>query len=86
MNLWTFVESDIIEVKVITKASSQRIQIEPSQEGSPKVRLYVTCIPEKGKANQAVLTMLAKALGVPSSCLEIVKGHKSNIKRIKIDR
>ncbi|WP_017667220.1 DUF167 domain-containing protein [Sandarakinorhabdus sp. AAP62] len=48
------------------------------------VQLRVTATPEAGKANAAVLALLAKALGVPKSSLAIVRGETGRDKRVKL--
>jgi len=48
------------------------------------LRVYVTVVPEDGKANAAVLKLLAKALGVPKSRLEIVRGHTARDKVVRV--
>lgn len=47
------------------------------------LRVSVTAAPEKGKANRAVLGVLAEALGLPPSALEIVSGHASAAKSVR---
>jgi uncharacterized protein YggU (UPF0235/DUF167 family) len=44
----------------------------------------VTATPEAGKANAAVLALLAKALGVPKSALSIVRGETGRDKRVRL--
>jgi hypothetical protein len=48
------------------------------------LRVTVTTAPEKGKANQAIVAVLAKALGVPKSSLELVSGATSPRKRFLV--
>ena len=71
----------VLEVKVQPKAS--RNKIEKAEEGKLKVK--VTVPPEKGKANKAVIELLSKALKVPKSRIEIIKGETSRIKTVFID-
>ena len=52
----------------------------------PILRAAVTAPPEAGKANAAVLAMLAKALGVPKSALVVVRGRKDRTKLVQIRR
>ena len=40
--------------------------------------------PDKGKANRAVLELLARALGVPKSNLELLRGEGSRRKSIRV--
>ena len=48
------------------------------------VQVRVTATPEAGKANAAVLALLAKALGVPKSALSIVRGETGRDKRVRL--
>jgi uncharacterized protein (TIGR00251 family) len=45
------------------------------------LRVAVTAAPEKGKANKVIVAVLAKALGVPKSAIDIVSGETSPQKR-----
>ena len=70
----------MIAVRVTPKASRDRITVEGDQ-----IRVYVTAVPENGKANASVVKLLSKALGVPKSRLTVVKGVTSRDKVIQID-
>ncbi|WP_310473729.1 DUF167 domain-containing protein [Sandarakinorhabdus sp.] len=48
------------------------------------VQVRVTATPEAGKANAAVLALLARALGVPKSSLSIVRGETGRDKRLQL--
>lgn len=48
------------------------------------IRVSVTVTPEKGKANAEVLKLLGKALGVPKSSLEIVRGATGRDKVVRV--
>ncbi|NDV02189.1 DUF167 domain-containing protein [Pseudoroseicyclus tamaricis] len=67
-----------IAVRVTPKAS--RARIEP---GEP-LRVYVTVAPEGGKANAAVRKLLAKALGLATSRLRLVRGETSREKLFEV--
>ena len=69
-----------ISVRVTPKASRNAILME---EGAVKV--LVTAVPEGGKANDAVRKLLAKALGVAPSRLELIRGETSREKVFRID-
>jgi len=49
------------------------------------LRLSVTAPAERGRANEAVLRLLADALGLPRQRLRIVRGHTSRQKVIAIE-
>ena len=68
-----------IAVRVTPKASRDRIVVEEGQ-----IKVYVTTVPEDGKANAAVQKLLAKALGVPKSRLTLIRGQTSRDKVFRI--
>jgi uncharacterized protein (TIGR00251 family) len=49
------------------------------------LRLSVQSPPERGKANAAVVALLAKRLGVPRSSVSIEQGAASRDKIIRVD-
>lgn len=68
-----------IAVRVTPKASRNRIVIEDGQ-----IRVYVTTVPEGGKANAAVVKLLAKAVGVPKSRLDLIRGQSARDKVFRV--
>jgi uncharacterized protein (TIGR00251 family) len=48
------------------------------------VKVRVAAAPEKGKANQCLVTFLAKQLGVKKGDVEIVSGQTRPIKQIRV--
>ncbi len=78
--------SRIIAVKLTPRASSDRIgDVRALPDGQEQLAVYVTAAPEKGKANEALLRLLAKHLGVPLSSVRIVRGHTVRAKLIEIE-
>ena len=74
-------ESEVtIEVQVQTKSS--RDEIFGLQNGRFKVK--VAAPPVDGKANERLIELIARALGVSKSSVKIVKGETSRIKILKI--
>lgn len=71
----------MLKVRVQPKAS--RNQVDGYEDGT--LRLRVTAPPSAGKANTGVIALLAKALGVSKSKLEIVHGHGSRDKVVSVD-
>lgn len=49
------------------------------------VKLAVTAAPEKGKANQAVIELLAEALGTRRKAVKIVAGRTSSRKTVVVE-
>lgn len=73
------VEGAEIAVRVTPKASRDRILVEDDA-----IRVYVTTVPEDGKANKAVVKLLSKALGVPKTRLDLIRGATSRDKVFRI--
>lgn len=71
----------VIQVKVIPNTAQTKI--ERWQDGILRIR--IRAVPEKGKANEALLTLLAKELKIPKSAVKIVSGHSARIKRVSIE-
>jgi len=76
----------ILAVRVTPNARSARIAVEPDNAGGNSVRIWVTVPPEDGKANKAVIALLAKALHLPKSAFLIERGDSSRHKQIRISR
>ena len=70
----------IVQVKIIPKSSQDKIV----REGD-SFKIKVTDAPEKGKANNKVIKLLAKEFEVPKSQIEIIKGLTKRDKLIKIN-
>jgi uncharacterized protein (TIGR00251 family) len=49
------------------------------------LKVKVTAPPEKGRANEAVVSLLAERLGLPADAVAVVSGHSSPAKVIFID-
>lgn len=64
-----------IRVRVTPKAS--RNAVEAGEDG---LRVYVTTVPEGGKANAAVQKLLAKSLGIAKSRLRLIRGETARDK------
>ena len=75
---------DTLRIKVTPGAKSERIKKEVGADGSILYKIYVTAPPEDGKANAAVIKLLAKTIGISKSSMSITHGHTSREKTIKI--
>jgi uncharacterized protein (TIGR00251 family) len=71
----------VLDVKAIPRSRSAQV-LEPMTSGALKVR--VTAPPERGKANDEVCAVLARYLDVPERNVEIILGHTSRQKRVRI--
>ena len=69
-----------IAVRVTPRASSNAVVIEGGA-----IRVYVTVVPEDGKANDAVRKLLASELGVAKSRLVLVRGQTARDKVFRLE-
>lgn len=73
-------ESVFLDVRVQPRASRSSIEV---QDGGVLVR--VTAAPENGRANDAVVALLAKRLGIAKRRVRLVRGHRGRDKRLLIE-
>ena len=72
-------------VRVTPNAGVDRIEgIESRDNGEAVLRLRVGAVPDKGRANAAVIALIARALGVPKSAIELTAGTTSRLKTLQI--
>jgi len=69
-----------ISVRVAPKAARSRVVYEDGE-----LRIYVTTVPEDGKATAAVQKLLAKALGVAKTRLVLIRGQTARDKVFRLD-
>jgi len=78
-------DNNLLEIKVTPNAAQNLIVLPDDDHPTGPLQVRVTVTPEGGKANAAVIKLLAKALGIPKSSLSIARGHKSKAKFIRLD-
>lgn len=54
-------------------------------EELPFLKIYLTAVPEKGKANKKLIELLSETMNISKSKINILKGEKSHEKIIEID-
>lgn len=75
----------LLHLRVTPNAGRDAIEgVETRADGQDVLRLRVAAVPDKGRANAAVLGLLAKALGVPKSSLSLVSGDTSRLKTVLV--
>ncbi|MBL7068592.1 MAG: DUF167 domain-containing protein [Candidatus Omnitrophica bacterium] len=73
--------NEILQIRVMPRAKRNKVQIQ-----SGGYRVYLTAPPVEGKANKALLEILAEYLNVKRSRLEIIRGERSMNKVIRINK
>jgi len=75
-----------LRLRVTPNASLDRIDgPETLADGTTVLRLRVRAVPENGKANAAVIRLLAKALGLPRSAVTLVAGETARLKTVLVE-
>lgn len=59
--------------------------VEVSADGLAHLKARVTAVPEKGKANKALIALLSKALKVPKSSISVSSGDTARQKILRIE-
>lgn len=71
-----------LTVKIYLHPKSAKNEIlGPFRDG---IKVKITAPPVEGKANEGLIRFLAKQWGIPASHIEIVRGHHSREKVLKI--
>jgi uncharacterized protein (TIGR00251 family) len=73
-------EEIILKIYLQPKASKNEI-VGPYRDG---IKVKVTAQPVEGKANEALIKFLAKEFKMSASSVEILKGHHSREKIVRI--
>ena len=59
--------------------------VETRDDGSVVLRLRVRAVPDKGKANAAVIALLAKSLNLPKSAIALASRESARLKTFRIE-
>ncbi|MGF6159172.1 uncharacterized protein (TIGR00251 family) [Ensifer sp. KUDG1] len=59
--------------------------LEAAADGEEHLKVRVSAVPEKGKANQALVAFLAKKLGLAKSKLSLISGDTQRKKILRIE-
>ncbi|HEY8750712.1 MAG TPA: DUF167 domain-containing protein [Tepidisphaeraceae bacterium] len=70
-----------LSIKVVPGAKKNRIV----GKYGDAIKLQVSAPPEGGKANEAVIALLAEALGIGPRQISITRGHTQPRKTVEID-
>ena len=68
-----------LTVRVTPRSSRNKVEVVDGQ-----IRIWVTASPTDGQANEAVIQLLAKTLGVAPSRVSLVRGHTGRDKTLRV--
>lgn len=72
-------------VRLTPKSARDVVEgVEVTDDGRAHLKARVRAVPEKGKANQALVKLVAKAFGVRASDVELVSGDTARLKTLRI--
>ena len=74
-----------LSIRLTPKASADRLQgIAADSDGNRRLKVQVRALPEDGKANAALLKLLAKTFKCPKTSLTVVSGATDRNKVVDI--
>ncbi|MFI4955002.1 MAG: DUF167 domain-containing protein [Gammaproteobacteria bacterium] len=74
-----------LQIKLTPNSSSNRIVVDDESSANVmSLKIYVTAVPEDGKANAAMLKLLADHFHLPKSSFKLVRGQKNRNKVVHI--
>ncbi|WP_416797218.1 DUF167 domain-containing protein [Ciceribacter azotifigens] len=75
-----------LSIRLTPNAGRDQVDgVEMNANDDVYLKAKVTAVPEKGKANKALIALLAKAIGVPKSSISVVSGDTARQKILRID-
>ena len=74
----------VLAVRLTPRASRDGIDGLRDGPNGPYVQARVRAVPEDGRANAALVELVADEIGVPKSTLEVTAGHTARLKSLHI--
>ena len=74
-----------LRIRLTPKAGHDRIDGLYEGGGEPALAARVKSVPEKGKANRALIRLIAKSCGIAPGRVELVRGETSRLKELVIE-
>ncbi len=76
-------EGILLHVRLSPNASANRIDaVQDMGDADFRLKIKVTAVPEKGKANKALIKLLSSALHISRNNIEVVSGYTDRNKNI----
>lgn len=75
----------VLYVRLTPKGGRDAIDgIERMADGRAVLKVRVRAAPSDGEANDALVRLIARALGVPNRAVELIAGATSRVKRLRV--
>lgn len=86
MAFWREAEGGVfVSLRVTPNARTDAIEGEETRDdGTQVLRVRVKAVPDKGKANAAVIALVAKTLGLPKSAISLESGETARMKTLLV--
>ncbi len=73
-----------LAVRLTPKSSRDEISGIETRAGKIVLKVRVRALPDKGKANMALIKLISKWLGQPASLVSLASGGKSRLKSVAV--
>jgi uncharacterized protein (TIGR00251 family) len=81
-----FADHLVLAVRLTPNGGRDHVDgLELDADGRAHLKVRVSVVPEKGKANKALIALVAKSCGLPKSSVSLVSGDTSRKKILRID-
>lgn len=77
-------EGIVLSIRLTPKSSYDELSGIVTHDGKAVLKARVRAVPDKGKANAALVKLIAKWLRVPASTVGLASGGKSRLKSIAV--
>lgn len=76
----------LLAIRLTPNGGSDTLEVaDISADGQVHLKARVTAVPEKGKANKALIALVSKTLRCPKSSITVISGDTSRQKILRID-
>ncbi len=74
-----------LRIRLTPNASRDAVEgVAETADGLCHLGVRVRAVPEKGKANKALIAVLSQFLGVPKRDIEVIRGTTSRLKTVRV--
>lgn len=86
MTVWVQADDDLILAVRLTPGAAKEMVggVWTDEKGAHWLSARVRAVPEKGRANDALVALLGKYLGLPKGAISLESGDSNRLKRLRI--